>query len=258
LTRKEQRSNDRNTSLSTKAELKGDEYVLNGTKAFISGAGASDIYLVMARTSDDGANGVTCFVVEKDAPGLSFGKNEDKLGWNSQPTRMVVMEDCRIPKANVLGQVGQGFKIAMKGLDGGRINIGTTAVGGAVAALNAAVNHSQERKQFGKTLDAFQNTQFKIADMATDLTASRLMIHNAARLLDEQDPAATMHCAMAKRFSTDKAFEVTNQALQLHGGYGYLKDYPVERIFRDLRVHSILEGTNEIMRLIISRSILKA
>jgi len=245
-------------SLSTKAELKGDEYILNGTKAFISGAGASDIYLVMARTSDDGANGVTCFVVEKDAPGLSFGKNEDKLGWNSQPTRMVVMEDCRIPKANVLGQVGQGFKIAMKGLDGGRINIGTTAVGGAVAALNAAVNHSQERKQFGKTLDAFQNTQFKIADMATDLTASRLMIHNAARLLDEQDPAATMHCAMAKRFSTDKAFEVTNQALQLHGGYGYLKDYPVERIFRDLRVHSILEGTNEIMRLIISRSILKA
>lgn len=245
-------------SLSTKAELKGDDYVLNGTKAFISGAGTSDLYLVMARTSDDGTNGVTCFIVPKDAPGLSFGKNEDKLGWNSQPTRMVMMDDCVIPKANVLGEVGAGFKIAMKGLDGGRINIGTTAVGGAVAALNAAIDYTADRKQFGKPIAVFQNTQFKLADMATDLTASRLMIHNAAHLLDAQDPAATMHCAMAKRFSTDHAFDVANQALQLHGGYGYLKDYPVERIVRDLRVHSILEGTNEIMRLIISRDLLKA
>lgn len=245
------------SSLSTRAELKGDHYILNGSKAFISGAGSTDVYLVMARTSNDGPGGVTCFIVEKDFPGLSFGANENKLGWNSQPTRTVMFEDCQVPKENVLGGVGNGFKIAMKGLDGGRINIGATALGGAVSALNAAVNYTNERKQFGKPISAFQNTQFKMADMATEVTAARLMIHNAATLLDDKDPSATMHCAMAKRFATDTSFEVANQALQMHGGYGYLKDYPAERIFRDVRVHQILEGTNEIMRLIISRAMLK-
>lgn len=243
-------------SLTTRAQDMGDHYVLNGGKAFISGAGVSANYLVMARTGGPGTDGVTCFIVEKGTEGLSFGANEKKMGWNCQPTRQVMFDNCKVPKANVLGGVGNGFKLAMKGLDGGRINIGATAVGGAIAAFQHAVNYTQERKQFGKPISAFQNTQFKLADMATNLVAARQMVLLAAKLLDEKDETATMHCAMAKRFATDTAFEVANQALQMHGGYGYLQDYPVERIVRDVRVHSILEGTNEIMRLIISRNLL--
>lgn len=246
-------------SLSTRAVLQGDEYILNGSKAFISGGSTSDVYLIMARTGkpEDGAKGITCFLVEKGTPGLSFGKQENKLGWNSQPTCAVIMEDCRVPKENIIGNLGQGFAIAMKGLDGGRINIGTTSLGGAIACLNAAVEHSNVRKQFGQPLANFQNTQFRVADMATELHSARLMIHTAAELLDNKDPNATMFCAMAKRYSTDIGFNVCNGSLQLFGGYGYLKDYPIERYLRDVRVHQILEGTNEIMRLITARNVLK-
>lgn len=245
-------------SLATKAVKDGEHYILNGTKAFISGGGVSDLYVVMARTGGPGPKGISCFLVEKDTPGLSFGANERKLGWNSQPTAMVIMEDVRVPVANLLGGVeGQGFKIAMQGLDGGRVNIATTAVGGAIACLDAAVEHVKVRNQFGKPLSANQNVQFKAADMATELTAARLMVHKAAELMDQGHPSASVHCAMAKRFATDAAFKICNEALQMHGGYGYLKDYPVERFLRDVRVHSILEGTNEIMRLIISRDTLK-
>ena len=207
-------------SLSTKAVKVGEEYILNGSKAFISGGGSSDVYLVMARTGAEGPRGISCFIVPKDAPGLSFGKQERKLGWNSQPTCAVIMEDCRIPAANLLGMEGQGFTIAMKGLDGGRINIGTTALGGAQACLNAAIDHSKVRKQFGHSLASFQNTQFQLADMATELQAARLMVHSAAHLLDAKDGRATVHCAMAKRFATDIGFKTCNQALQLFGGYG--------------------------------------
>jgi alkylation response protein AidB-like acyl-CoA dehydrogenase len=235
-------------SLSTKAVKKGDEYILNGSKAFISGGGSSDWYLVMARTGTEGPRGISCFAVPKNAPGLSFGAQEKKLGWNSQPTCAVIMEDCRVPASNLLGQEGQGFTIAMKGLDGGRINIGTTSLGGAQACLNAAIDHSKVRKQFGHSLASFQNTQFTLADMATELQAARLMVQQAAQLLDAKDPRATVHCAMAKRFATDTGFSVCNRALQIFGGYGYLKDYPIERFLRDVRVHQILEGTNEIMK----------
>lgn len=245
-------------SLRTRAVREGDTYVLNGSKAFISGGGTSDIYVVMARTGADGAGGISAFIVEKGTPGLSFGKKEKKLGWNSQPTAAVLFEDCRIPAANRLGEEGEGFRFAMKGLDGGRINIAACSLGGARACLTAAREHMMVRRQFGKALTDFQALQFRFADMATDLEAARLMVHRAAVSLDAASPQATLHAAMAKRFATDIGFEVCNQALQLHGGYGYIREYPVERFFRDVRVHQILEGTNEIMRLIIARALLKA
>ena len=245
-------------SLSTTAKRVGNSYVLNGSKAFISGGGVSDVYFVMARTSEDpGPNGISCFLVEKGFKGLSFGANEKKMGWNCQPTAMVIMEDCEVPAANMIGKPGDGFKIAMKALDGGRINIGVCSVGAAQACLEAAVDHVKVRKQFGKTLDSFQHLRFKIADMATEINLARLSIFQAAELLDNKDPLANTAAAMAKRVATDMGFKVCNEAMQLFGGYGYLKDYPVERFCRDVRVHQILEGTNEIMRLVISRNILK-
>jgi len=244
-------------SLSTKAVRDGDDYVLNGTKQFISGAGWSDVYVVMARTSDDGARGVSCFVVEKDAPGLSFGPNERKMGWKAQPTAQVIFEDCRISAANRVGAEGDGFKFAMAGLDGGRINIGACSLGGAQAALRLATDYAKERKQFGKAIADFQNTQFRLADMATELEASRLMIYRGADAIDNKLPNTGMYCAMAKRFATDLCSKIANDALQVHGGYGYLADYQVERIVRDLRVHQILEGTNDIMRVIVSRGLLR-
>jgi alkylation response protein AidB-like acyl-CoA dehydrogenase len=243
-------------ALATKARRDGDNYVLNGSKAFISGGSRSDIYVCMVRTGDDSPGGITCVVVEKDAPGLSFGKQERKLGWNSQPTAAVIFENCRVPVANRIGAEGDGFKIAMKGLDGGRVNISACSIGGARACLDAAKAYMLERKQFGKRLADFQALQFKLADMATELEAARLMTHHAARAIDDGDVDATMYCAMAKRFATDTGFTVCNDALQLHGGYGYLRDYPVERYLRDVRVHQILEGTNEIMRVIVSRKLL--
>ena len=244
-------------SLRTKAVKDGDDYVLNGSKAFISGGGRSDIYVVMARTGGEGPSGISTFVVEKGTPGLSFGANEKKLGWNSQPTAVVNFEDCRIPAANRLGEEGIGFKIAMNGLNGGRVNIGACSLGGAAEALDVAADYVQSRKQFGKPISGFQVTQFKLADMSTDLEASRLMLYRAAAAIDAKDPSTPKLCAMAKRFATDACFDIVNQALQLHGGYGYLKDYPIERILRDLRVHQILEGTNEIMRVIIAKDVLK-
>ena len=240
-------------SLRTRAERHGDHYVLNGSKAFISGGGTSDVYVCMVRTGEPGPKGISCIVVEKGTPGLSFGKQEHKLGWKSQPTSAVIFENCRVPVANRIGEEGEGFRIAMKGLDGGRLNIAACSVGGARFCLEQAVAYTAERKQFGKPLSAFQALQFKLADMATELDAARLMLHRAAASLDAGLPEATAHCAMAKRFATDAGFEVVNEALQLHGGYGYIKEYPIERIFRDLRVHQILEGTNEIMRVIIAR-----
>lgn len=242
-------------SLRTRAERDGDHYVLNGSKAFISGGGASDVYVCMVRTGEAGPKGISCLVVEKDTPGLSFGKQEHKLGWKSQPTAAVIFENCRVPVANRIGAEGEGFSIAMKGLDGGRLNIAACSVGGARFCLEQAIAYTAERRQFGKPLNAFQALQFKLADMATELEAARLMLHRAAVSLDNGSPDATMHCAMAKRFATDVGFQVVNEALQLHGGYGYIKEYPIERIFRDLRVHQILEGTNEIMRVIIARKL---
>ena len=244
-------------SLKTRAVRDGDRYVLNGAKAFISGAGVSDIYVCMVRTGEDGPKGVSCLVVEKGTPGLSFGKKERKMGWNSQPTAQVIFEDCRVPVANRIGAEGEGFRIAMMGLDGGRINIGACSVGTARAALDEALSYAKDRKQFGRPIADFQASQFKFADMATELEASRLMIRNAAAALDRRDPAATMLCAMAKRFATDAGFKIANDALQLHGGYGYLKDFPAERHVRDLRVHQILEGTNEIMRVIVAREMIR-
>ncbi|WP_377811775.1 isobutyryl-CoA dehydrogenase (plasmid) [Azospirillum sp. A29] len=241
-------------ALRTKAVRDGDSYVLNGAKQFISGAGSSDLYLVMARTGEDGPGGISAFLVPKDTPGLSFGANEHKMGWNAQPTRAVILEDARIPATALLGQEGMGFKFAMKGLDGGRINIAACSIGGAQAALDKALTYMSERKAFGQTLDRFQALQFRIADMATELEAARTFVHRAASALDAKNKDATRLCAMAKRFATDTGFEVANNALQLFGGYGYLADYGVEKIVRDLRVHQILEGTNEIMRLIVSRS----
>jgi len=244
-------------SLKTKAVLDRDHYVLNGTKAFVSGAGASDVYVCMVRTGADGPKGISCLIVEKGTKGLSFGKNERKMGWRSQPTAQVIFEDCRVAVANRIGAEGDGFRIAMMGLDGGRINIGACSLGTARAALEQAQRYVRERKQFGKPLSEFQALQFKLADMATDLEASRLMIWNAAMALDERDPRATMLCAMAKRFASDNASKIANDALQLHGGYGYLKDFPLERHVRDLRVHQILEGTNEIMRVVIARELMR-
>ena len=245
-------------SLRTRAERDGDDYVLNGSKAFISGGSTSDVYVAMVRTGGEGAKGISCLVVEKGTPGLSFGKKEKKLGWNSQHTAAVIFEDCRVPVANRLGEEGDGFKIAMKGLDGGRLNIGACSIGGARACMDAAREHMLSRRQFGQAIAGFQALQFKFADMATELEAARLMLWRAASKLDGGDPDATLHCAMAKRFATDAGFTVCNDALQLHGGYGYIKDYPVERHLRDVRVHQILEGTNEIMRLIIARRLLSA
>ena len=244
-------------SLKTRAVRQGDHYVLNGSKAFISGAGTSDIYVVMVRTGDDGPKGISCLVVEKGTPGLHFGKKERKLGWNSQPTAAVIFNDCHVPAANRLGAEGEGFRIAMSGLDGGRINIGACSVGTARAALEEAMAYVKDRKQFGRPIAEFQATEFKLADMATKLEAARLMIRNAAAALDRRDPRATMLCAMAKRLASDSAFEIANEALQLHGGYGYLKDFPAERHVRDLRVHQILEGTNEIMRVIVARELFR-
>jgi hypothetical protein len=244
-------------SLATRAARDGEHYVLNGSKAFISGGGSSDVYVCMVRTGGAGADGITCVAVEKGTPGLSFGKKERKLGWNSQPTAQVIFQDCRVPVANRIGQEGEGFRIAMAGLDGGRINIAACSLGGARACLDAALGHIGERKQFGRKLADFQALQFQVADMATELDAARLMVHRAAAKLDAGDPDATMHCAMAKRFATDACFEVVDRALQLHGGYGYIKEYPIERYLRDLRVHRILEGTNEIMRVIIARRLLR-
>jgi alkylation response protein AidB-like acyl-CoA dehydrogenase len=245
-------------ALRTRAARDGDHYVLNGTKAFISGGGASDIYVTMVRTGGAGPSGISCFVVEKGTPGLSFGKREKKLGWNSQPTAMVLFENCRVPVTNRLGEEGDGFKTAMMGLDGGRLNVSACSLGGARASLEAARRYMGERTQFGKKLAEFQALQFRLADMATELEAARLMVWRAALSLERADPDATLHCAMAKRFATDAGFAVCNEALQLHGGYGYLKDFPIERYLRDVRVHQILEGTNEIMRVIIARRLLGA
>lgn len=244
-------------SLKTRAMKDGDDYVLNGSKAFISGAGVSDVYVCMVRTGEDGPKGISCLVVEKGMPGLSFGKKERKMGWNSQPTAQVIFDNCRVPVANRIGAEGEGFRIAMAGLDGGRINIGACSVGTARAALDEAKAYVSDRKQFGKPIAEFQATQFKLADMATELEASRLMIRNAADALDKKIPRATMLCAMAKRFASDMGFKIANDALQLHGGYGYLKDFPAERHVRDLRVHQILEGTNEIMRVIVAREMFR-
>ena len=243
-------------SLRTKAVRDGDDYVLNGTKAFISGGGKTGFYLVMARTGGEGPKGISCIAIEGEPKGLTFGAQERKLGWNSQPTAMLHFENCRVPVANRLGAEGEGFSIAMAGLDGGRVNIGACSLGGARAALAAARSYAETRKQFGKALTEFQALQFKLADMATELDAARLMVRRAAHSLDRGHPEATLHCAMAKRFATDAGFHIVDEALQLHGGYGYLKDYPIERLLRDLRVHRILEGTNEIMRVIIARRLL--
>ncbi len=245
-------------ALRTTARPDGNsQYVINGSKAFISGAGFSDLYVLMCRTGEDGPKGVSTVLVEDGSQGLSFGKNEDKMGWRAQPTAIVNFEDCRVPVENRVGPEGEGFKYAMKGLDGGRLNIAACALGGAQDALDRALAYVKERKQFGKRIADFQNTQFVLADMETELAASRTLLHAAARKLDAKAPDATKYCAMAKRFVTDTAFKVADQALQLHGGYGYLADYEVERIVRDLRVHRILEGTNEIMRVIVSREMLK-
>ncbi|MBV9510079.1 MAG: isobutyryl-CoA dehydrogenase [Caulobacteraceae bacterium] len=244
-------------SLRTSAQLEGEHYVLNGSKAFISGGGASDLYVVMARTGGPGAGGVSAFVVEKGAPGLSFGAQERKLGWNAQPTAQVNFDDCRIPAENRIGEEGQGFRFAMAGLDGGRINIASCSLGGAQLAFDLARTYLGERRQFGRPLADQQGLQWRLADMATELEAARWMVRRAASALDARDPRATQLCAMAKRLATDACFEVANQALQLHGGYGYLRDFPLERILRDLRVHQILEGANEIMRVIIARELLK-
>ena len=244
-------------ALATRAERQGDHYVLNGTKQFISGAGVTDFYFVFARTGGDGASGVSAFVVMKDTPGLSFGANERKMGWNAQPTRQVIMENVKIPAENLVGgEEGKGFRMAMSGLDGGRINIGACSLGPAWAAFDKARDYLFERKAFGQPLADFQALQFKIADMATDLEAARLMIYRAADALDRGDPKSSMYSAMAKRYATDLGFDIVNQALQIHGGYGYLKDYGLEKLVRDLRVHQILEGTNEIMRVVISRKLL--
>ncbi|MFT6490971.1 MAG: alkylation response protein AidB-like acyl-CoA dehydrogenase [Parvibaculaceae bacterium] len=245
------------SALRTKAVRDGDHYVLNGGKAFISGAGTSDIYVCLVRTGDDTSRGISCLIIEKDTPGVSFGASERKMGWNSQPTATVNFDDARVPVENLVGAEGEGFKFAMMGLDGGRLNIGACSLGTAQSALDTAKAYMLERKQFGKPLAEFQALQFKLADMATELEAARLLLYQAATKVDAKAPDATKHAAMAKRFATDVGFQVANDALQLHGGYGYLKDFPLERHVRDLRVHQILEGTNEIMRMIIARELLK-
>jgi len=242
-------------ALKTRAVRDGNDYVLDGQKQFISGAGVSDIYVVMVRTGEAGPSGISTLVVENGTPGLSFGANEKKMGWNAQPTRAVIFENCRVPVANRLGPEGIGFKIAMAGLDGGRLNIGACSLGGAQDALDKALAYAQERKAFGARIADFQALRFKLADMATELEAARTFLWRAASALDQKAPDATKLCAMAKRVATDTGFEVANEALQIHGGYGYLADYGIEKIVRDLRVHQILEGTNEVMRMIVARSL---
>ena len=243
-------------SLRTTAKKDGDEYVINGSKMFISGAGETDVLVAMVRTGGPGAKGISAVVIPANSPGVIYGKAEEKLGWNAQPTRLITFEDVRIPVANLLGEEGEGFAIAMKGLDGGRINIATCSIGTAQQALNSAVAYMKEREQFGKPIAAFQGMQFKLSDMATELVAARQMVRLAAFKLDSNDAEKTAYCAMAKQFATDVGFKVCDAALQIHCGYGYMKEYPIERHFRDVRVHQILEGTNEIMRLIISRRLL--
>jgi alkylation response protein AidB-like acyl-CoA dehydrogenase len=244
-------------SLTTRAIRDGETYVLNGAKAFISGGGVSDLYLVMARTGAEGARGISAFLVERGAPGLSFGAQERKLGWNSQPTAAVIFDDCRIPADNRVGAEGEGFRFAMAGLDGGRLNIAACSLGGAGLAFDLAREHMKARRQFGRPIAEFQALQFKLADMATSLESARLLVHRAAAALDAGSADATMLCAIAKRLATDAGFAVADEALQLHGGYGYLRDFPLERIVRDLRVHRILEGTNEVMRVIAARALLR-
>jgi alkylation response protein AidB-like acyl-CoA dehydrogenase len=243
-------------ALTTRAERTNEGYVMNGTKSFISGGGYSDLYVVMSRTGAEGPKGISTVLVENGTDGLSFGAPERKMGWRSQPTTEVRMDACKVPAENLIGEEGAGFRYAMAGLDGGRLNIAASALGGAQSALDKALTYTGERKAFGKTIDQFQGLQFRLADMETELQAARVFLRQAAWKLDNKSPDATKFCAMAKRFVTDTAFEVANQALQLHGGYGYLADYGVEKIVRDLRVHQILEGTNEIMRLITARALL--
>ena len=243
-------------SLKTKATRDGGHYVLNGSKAFISGGGVSDVYVCMVRTGGADPKGISCIVVEKGTPGLSFGAREKKLGWKSQPTAMVNFENCRVPAENLIGQEGDGFKIAMAGLDGGRLNIAACSIGGAQFCLDRTIEYMRERKQFGSRLSDFQALRFRIADYATELEASRLMVRRAAVAVGADEPGGTRLAAMAKRLATDAGFEVVNGCLQLHGGYGYLRDHPIERVLRDVRVHQILEGTNEVMRLIVSRDLL--
>lgn len=244
-------------ALKTSARRDGDHYVLNGTKQFISGAGYNDVYVVMVRTGAEKTKGVTCLVVDKDTPGLSFGAPEKKLGWNASPTAQVIFEDCRVPVANRVGAEGDGFRFAMMGLDGGRLNIGACSLGGAQRCLDEAIAYTKERQQFGQPVAEFQNTQFMLADMATDLEAARALLYIAAAKVTANAPDKSRFSAMAKRLSTDSGSEIVNKALQLFGGYGYLRDYPIERFWRDLRVHSILEGTNQVMRMIIGRDLLR-
>ncbi|WP_133127180.1 acyl-CoA dehydrogenase family protein [Legionella nagasakiensis] len=243
-------------SLKTRAVRAGEDYVINGCKAFISGGSESDVYLCMVRTGDDSYQGISCILIEKDRPGLSFGKLEKKMGWRSQPTSMVYFENCRVPMTNRVGKEGMGFKIALNALNGGRVNIAACSLGGALACLRLTQAYMKERKQFGKSLAAMQALRFYFADMLTDFEAARLMVYRAADSLDKEDAKAPINCAMAKRLATDVAFKISDKAMQLHGGYGYLRDYQIERIFRDLRVHQILEGTNEIMREIIAKATL--
>ena len=242
-------------ALKTTARRDGDHYVLNGTKQFISGAGYNDVYVAMVRTGDNGAKGISCLVIEKGTPGLSFGAPEKKLGWNASPTAQVIFEECRVPVANRVGAEGDGFRFAMAGLDGGRLNIGACSLGGAQRCLDEAIAYTRDRQQFGQSVADFQNTQFMLADMATDLEAARALLYLAAAKVSANAPDKTRFSAMAKRLATDSGSEIVNKALQLFGGYGYLKDYPIERFWRDLRVHSILEGTNQIMRMIIGREL---
>lgn len=246
-------------SLRTSAKKDGDDYIINGSKMFISGAGETDLLVVMTRTggADSGAKGISAFAIPADLPGIQYGKSESKLGWNSQPTRAITFDDVRVPAGNMLGEEGEGFKIAMQGLDGGRINIATCSLGAAQTCLTLASDYLKDRSQFGQALSEFQALQFRLADMATDLVAARQMVRMAAVKIDSDHPEKITYCAMAKRFATDVGFDVCNQALQLHGGYGYLREYPIERFMRDVRVHQILEGTNEIMRVITARRLLQ-
>jgi alkylation response protein AidB-like acyl-CoA dehydrogenase len=242
-------------ALKTRAVLDGDHYVVNGSKQFISGAGENEVYVTMVRTGEDGPKGISCLVIEKDMPGVSFGANERKLGWHSQPTRQVTFEDVRVPVGNRIGGEGEGFRFAMMGLDGGRLNIGACSLGGAQRCLDEAVKYTKDRQQFGKPIADFQNTQFVLADMATELEAARALLYLAAAKVTAGAPDKTKFAAMAKRFATDTGSSVVDRALQLFGGYGYLMDYPIERFWRDLRVHSILEGTNQVMRMIVGREL---
>ena len=245
------------SALKTTARRDGDHYVLNGTKQFISGAGANEIYVAMVRTGEDGPKGISCMVIEKDMPGVSFGAQEKKLGWHSQPTAQLILEDVRVPVENLVGAEGEGFRIAMMGLDGGRLNIGACSLGGAQRCLDEAIQYTKDRKQFGQAVAEFQNTQFMLADMATDLEAARALLYLAAAKVTDNAPDKTRFSAMAKRLATDNGSAVVDRALQLFGGYGYLQDYPIERFWRDLRVHSILEGTNQIMRMVVGRDLLR-